>query len=151
MKRLELYLVAIALLAAILVTSFELSIRLQLNQSASEKLINDMDKRQTATLQAVTDQIQKGLDKSDAIANSAANIGKSAADIGVQNKELLEDIQKLLKDVQTVTQQHSQTIKEVKTSAVRAEQAANTSAANSRKAVRAITHPTPRKKNWLGF
>lgn len=147
MRRVEFYCALLVVLAAVLVTGGALAIRFELSQEASVKLIQTIDENarrrevadrlaNEAALRAIADQVRIGLDKTDAVAQVANNLG-------TQNTELL-------KSIQTVTQAHSQSINEVKSSAARAEQAANRSAAASKKAVKVITSP-PKKKNIFGF
>ena len=149
MRRLEFYLAVITLLAAIILSSFALWVKLDLNQTASAGLIKAIDDNSTKSLTAIAAQVKAGLDKSDGIATAAKDLGTQNKDLGDQNKRILDEIAPLIKNVQAVTQEHTETIKKVQKSAVRAEQAANTSAAASKKAIRVITQP--KKKNIFGF
>ena len=142
MRRLEFYLAVVALLASIILSSFALWVKLDLNQTASAGLIKTIDENSTKALTAIASQVKAGLDKSDGIATAAK-------DLGDQNKKILDEIAPLIKTVSTTTQEHTETIKKVQKSVARTEEAAKTSAVNSKKAVRVITNP-PKKNKIFG-
>jgi hypothetical protein len=143
---------------------FYLSLRtaLHTNQDASATLVKSLDDSRIAA--ATSDKLQNDqnitriLSLLDRQLDSIKDLTKQNQDLGEQNKKLQETAVALAQQVKSLQEgenqilaQHTNALQEQKVRTKKAQDAAETAAVDTRRALRAIVKPTPKPWHWGPF